>query len=139
MNKTLLDLSELTDEIFTEIPILQERIQNILEADHDVARQGLQEVLKFLLLISETNKKLTPSQKVDLIWHEFILCTRIYNEVCHTHFGRFIHHHPGGTNEENRRQYKNTLKTYSDNFGEPPYFFWGTEQNFENCGSCDAN
>jgi hypothetical protein len=139
MKITGIDPKQTATEILNKIPILQKRIQNTLETDPLTAQQGLSEVIKFLFLISETNQKLTPSQKVDLVWHEFILCTKMYNEICHTHFGRFVHHHPGGTDEENRQQYKITLKAYSEHFGEPPYFFWGTDQNFENCGSCEAS
>ncbi len=138
MNRAGIDLNKITNEIFDKIPILLERIQKAIESDSEIASQGLQEVLRFLFLISETNKVLTPSQKVDLIWHEFILFTKMYDQICHTHFGRFIHHHPGGTDEANRRQFKYTLKAYNEYFGEPAYFFWGTDQNFENCGSCEA-
>jgi len=139
MKKPGIDLNDIANEIFIKIPILRERIQKILESDSEPAKHGLLEVLKFLFLITKTNQKLTPSQKVDLIWHEFIICTKIYHHICHTHFGRFVHHHPGGSDEENHQQYKNTLKAYNEYFGEPPFFFWGTDLNFENCGSCEAD
>ncbi len=132
-------MNKLADKIFSDTPILLERIQKALDSDSETARQGLQEVLKFLFLVSKTNQILTPSQKVDLVWHEFILFTKMYDQICHSHFGRFIHHHPGGTREENLQQFKNTLQAYIENFGEPPYFFWGTNDNFENCGSCGAD
>ncbi|KAA3615691.1 MAG: hypothetical protein D8M58_15975 [Calditrichaeota bacterium] len=138
MSKSGIELNKIVEEINSEIPILRQRIENTLNADSEIASQGLLEVLKFLFLISHTNQKLTPSQKVDLVWHELILCTKMYDQICKTHFDRFIHHHPGGKDEENRQQFKNTLKAYNEYFGEPPYFFWGTDNNFENCGSCEA-
>ncbi|WP_338846033.1 hypothetical protein V8J88_20060 [Massilia sp. W12] len=38
-----------------------------------------------------------PSQAVDLLWHEFILCTRQYEDFCQRAFGRFLHHAPAGS------------------------------------------
>jgi len=35
-----------------------------------------------------------PSQAVDDLWHEFILCTRDYEAFCRRAFGRFLHHTP---------------------------------------------
>ena len=35
-----------------------------------------------------------PSQVVDDLWHEFILCTRNYDSFCTRAFGRFLHHTP---------------------------------------------
>jgi len=35
-----------------------------------------------------------PSQAVDLVWHEFILFTRDYEQFCKKGLGRFLHHTP---------------------------------------------
>lgn len=35
-----------------------------------------------------------PSQVVDDLWHEFILCTKNYDTFCRQGFGRFLHHTP---------------------------------------------
>lgn len=35
-----------------------------------------------------------PSQVVDDLWHEFILCTKSYDSFCRQGFGRFLHHTP---------------------------------------------
>lgn len=35
-----------------------------------------------------------PSQAVDLVWHEFILHTRLYQHFCQRGLGRFLHHTP---------------------------------------------
>lgn len=47
-----------------------------------------------------------PSQVVDDLWHEFILCTRHYEQHCRKAFGRFLHHTPatvlGGTRRMNQ-------------------------------------
>ncbi|MBS9777333.1 MAG: hypothetical protein KGV50_01090 [Gammaproteobacteria bacterium] len=35
-----------------------------------------------------------PSQAVDVVWHEFILFTRAYDNFCKKSFGNFLHHTP---------------------------------------------
>lgn len=35
-----------------------------------------------------------PSQVADDLWHEFILCTKNYQQFCNLGFGRFLHHTP---------------------------------------------
>jgi hypothetical protein len=35
-----------------------------------------------------------PSQAVDVLWHEFILYTKAYDDFCRRAFGRFLHHTP---------------------------------------------
>ena len=53
--------------------------------------------LKYYLEACGTNKKgmiAMPSRIVDDAWHEFILCTRAYEDYCDQAFGRFIHHTP---------------------------------------------
>lgn len=35
-----------------------------------------------------------PSQAVDVLWHEFILYTKAYDDFCRKAFGRFLHHTP---------------------------------------------
>ncbi|MBP2472406.1 hypothetical protein JOF53_001278 [Crossiella equi] len=39
-------------------------------------------------------RRLSPSAKVDLGWHPFILDTKEYERFCHTLAGRFLHHVP---------------------------------------------
>lgn len=44
-----------------------------------------------------------PSQIADELWHEFILCTRLYQHFCGRAFGRFLHHTPAVLLGDNRR------------------------------------
>ena len=60
----------------------------------------LQQVLKGLreyLHISRMGRNqliAMPSQAVDVVWHEFIWHTRLYQHFCQKAFGRFLHHTP---------------------------------------------
>lgn len=42
----------------------------------------------------ETDEALTPSVRVDIGWHTFLLRTREYQQWCARHAGRFLHHNP---------------------------------------------
>lgn len=44
-----------------------------------------------------------PSQIADELWHEFILCTRLYQHFCQRAFGRFLHHTPAAVLGTKRR------------------------------------
>ena len=45
-----------------------------------------------------------PSQVVDDLWHEFILCTKNYQVFCNGAFGRFLHHSPAAILGGNRQR-----------------------------------
>jgi hypothetical protein len=59
-----------------------------------------------------------PSQAVDVLWHEFILYTKAYDDFCRKAFGRFLHHTPAAvlkpgqnkTNEGLRRVWWHACK-----------------------------
>jgi hypothetical protein len=101
---------------------------------------GLAEVLKFLsLAAAEETQSLTPSRRVDLVWHELILFTRLYQNLCTTHFGRFIHHEPAETHVSCTNQYHATLDAYAQRFGPLDPLWWdlpGTPA--AHCGSCES-
>lgn len=130
----------LSQEILNDNPILFSKIQSAAEVTKEEVPTLIEEVLRFLFLIKFGNQILTPSHIVDLAWHEFILCTRYYAEFCEKHFEKFIHHHPGGLEEENHKQFHQTLKLYNLAFGNISEKYWGpiaTEMNEESaCGSC---
>ena len=58
------------------------------------AEQLFSDTLKVLAL-ADGPVKLSPSPRIDLGWHNFILHTRDYAAFCDDCFGRFIHHEPG--------------------------------------------
>lgn len=136
-----LNHQELAVEILEQIPILRDRIEEKCGIQKEQVVESLMEVIRFLNLIAFAHQKLTPSLAIDYIWHEFILCTRAYASFCETVFGRYIHHFPGGSKEENQNQYRQTLKLYQVHFGSPPTKYWGENQFYlveSNCGPCEA-
>lgn len=125
-------------EILDEHFVLNAKIAKATGLPADRSPVLFQEVLRFLHLISLSGEKLTPSRVVDDAWHEFILCTRAYADYCQAQFGRFIHHHPGGDEGVNRKQFIRTLELYRQYFGRPDPAFWGESVlASEACGSCE--
>lgn len=131
------DFQEEARSVLESIPVLNEKVMTATQLPQEMVVPVMSEVLKFLFLIGKTGQRLTPSLIVDLAWHEFILCTRHYHDYCDSHFGRYIHHHPGGDEKQNNQQFLLTLETYHELLGTPPEQFWGSLGN-SNCGICEA-
>ena len=68
---------------------------------HDYLRnKDMQKVARamrdYFYICNQANGKMVamPSEIVDVLWHEFILFTRAYEQFCQQAFGRFLHHTP---------------------------------------------
>jgi hypothetical protein len=140
----LLDFTpkELAIDALLKVPALTGKISKSCKIPQKEVLELLNEVMCFLELIGKLNQKLTPSLIVDLAWHELILCTRYYHQLCETQFGRYIHHHPGGEEKENQQQFLNTIKLYTEHFGHPPSKYWGKVVDdiptSSDCGTCSS-
>ncbi len=134
------DVTALSETISHENPLLIGRIAKALEIQEDEALTVFTEVLRFLYLIGKYNERLTPSLKIDNAWHEFILFTRLYMRTCQEHFGRYIHHSPGGDESDNKARFERTLQIYEESFGPVPRNPWGlgTETDPAPCGPCQS-
>ena len=131
--------TKLALELYERHPLLVTKIARSLLCNREEAVQALEEVIKFMSICAEDDASLaTPSQRVDLAWHEFILFTRAYGEFCNRIFGKMIHHQPGGKPEANASQYRETLRRYEIQFGTPPERFWAAPgQTLASCGTCE--
>ena len=99
---------------------------NISENRAEVA---FTELKKFLFICGVTNEALTPSRRLDEIWHQFILFTGDYMRFCSKFFGRMIHHRPDvdftpRTKEVNDMAYERAYSIATDEFGELDPEFW---------------
>lgn len=113
-------------QVLDENPLLYTKIIQAAQVEEKEAKPLFIEVLRFLHLTTIAGERLSPSHIVDMAWHEFILFTKYYAAFCESNFGRFVHHHPGGTVQENRICFKKTFYWYKKTFGEtPPERFWG--------------
>ena len=110
---------------------------NVVENSKE-AQEGVAELLKFLFLCANHNSILTPSLKIDVLWHEFILFSRSYMSFCHMHFSKYIHHQPSNSSSNEMHQYQSTIQLYLQYFGSLNTKFWVTAGVCENhCGSCE--
>ena len=137
----------LASEILQSRPLLRQKLARALFCVPGECEKALSETIKFLILAAEnTAGQSTPSARVDLAWHEFILFTRTYQSFCETHFGKLIHHEPSDNHEVNSQQYAQTLARYRQRFGEPPAEYWGgakakLDQSSvsASCGNCESD
>ena len=131
------DHYQLAKSVLNTTGILTKRIAAACKISEDRVPEILYEVIKYLNLTAFYDQRLTPSLTVDYAWHEFILCTKAYSEFCQTYFGKYIHHHPGGSADENKKQFLKTLQYYRKHFGLPPEKFWGKMEQ-ASCGVCES-
>lgn len=131
--------------LLLEQPLLRKKLCRALFCNPSESEQALGEVLKFIALAAEYRQgPLTPSIRVDMAWHEFLLFTRLYSRYCENNFGRTIHHEPSDDTAANSRQYAETLRLYRRKFGEPPSEYWGRTGVGSGggaaafCGGCEA-
>ncbi|MCH2225236.1 MAG: hypothetical protein MK066_10755 [Crocinitomicaceae bacterium] len=129
-------------KITAETPIIIDKIAKSCSMNEKESNQVLIEALKYLDLVYFSGQMLTPSILVDYAWHEFILCTKSYANFCEKHFGKFIHHHPGGRTKETISRFRKTMKYYIMYIGEPKEKYWGEQASIEwlssQCGSCTS-
>lgn len=83
----------LLDEVFWE-RLISRITSNHPDIERDLAEMILNETLAFLQLAAVAKGCYSPSPKVDIGWHEFMLYTKEYAAFCQEHAGEFIHHEP---------------------------------------------
>ena len=135
-------IEQYSDSLLLENPVLYSKLEKVV-AESIAPNELLEEVLKFMYLVSVFEIKLTPSIIVDYGWHEFILFTKVYDKFCKEKLGKFIHHTPDSDKVTNNRNFLKTIQHYIKLFGQPPVRIWGEISNIEwndsQCGSCKSN
>ena len=56
-----------------------------------------QECKKMLVLMATVSEPVSPSKRLDEMWHHFILHTHEYQDYCNAYLGSFLHHNPTDT------------------------------------------
>ena len=106
-----------------------DRLCNETDWRPHVARGAIEEYLRFIYLIA-THGEMTPSKRVDKVWHLHLTHTHNYwNDFCAKTVGKQIHHYPtrGGEAEEAHfaDTYERTLAAYREEFQmNPPENYW---------------
>lgn len=97
------------------------------------------EVKRFLaLIVLDGSNGHVVGEKIDALWHYFVLHTREYAQFCHDVFGDFVHHVPVLPSEKYKlaAAYLRTRESYARYFAAPPKDLWGDNEQI--CwGGCD--
>ena len=109
-----------------------EKIKGFLEylrSNSQFSKWQILEYGRFLMLkivVGDTRtSRISPSGKIDKVWHFHILRTQNYREMCETVCGHYIDRDPD-TGHDNQRDVT-THRTYALYFGEfPRVEFWGS-------------
>lgn len=135
-----LTLTKQAEALFVVAPYFKQKIIQHCDLGDCTPEQGLLEVLRFLSLINES-VVMTPSDRVDQIWHQFILWTRLYSEYCTTLYQKYLHHTPDDDKSKNSKQFEQTRVRYMQDFGQPNPYFWGPFWSVclpDACSGCES-
>lgn len=80
-----------------------ERIKINLNDKSDKFKNLLIEGYKYFLQIRSHDKYCSPSDLIDMLWHSHILDTLNYARYCRLNFGKFIHHNPNDSLDQQER------------------------------------
>ncbi|BAV99678.1 TIGR04222 domain-containing membrane protein [Lysobacter enzymogenes] len=106
-----------------------DRVAHALGCDRAGAAAALEEYRRFCFLAVAADHPVTPSVRIDKVWHAHLTDTRDYwGRFCPQVLHRELHHTPslGGQAEDARHQaqYRQTLASYQGFFDEPPPLLW---------------
>lgn len=90
-------------------------------------KQAILEYKKFMYLAATCNQLVSPSEIVDIVWHQHLLFTKDYADFCKV-LGKNIQHIPSTHNPEEteifQKAKENTRKLYEENFGKQLKEYW---------------
>lgn len=88
---------------------------------------AIQEYKKFMYLAGTSDMMVSPSGVVDTVWHQHLVFTNSYNEMCSI-LGKTIQHIPSTHSKVEAGKFKQakerTRKLYAESFGEMPREIW---------------
>jgi len=90
-------------------------------------QKAIAEYKKFMYLAATSDYMVSPSEIVDVVWHQHLLFTQSYNEFC-TLLGKNIQHIPSTHDRDETEKFKRakerTKQLYNETFGEQPVDIW---------------
>lgn len=106
-----------------------DRVGHALNCDRAGAQAALEEYRRFCFLAVAAGHPVTPSVRIDKVWHVHLSDTRDYwRRFCPDVLRRDLHHTPslGGQVEDARHQaqYRQTVASYERFFGHSPPLLW---------------
>ncbi len=90
-------------------------------------RHAILEYKKFMYLAAVSDIMVSPSETVDKVWHQHLIFTKSYNELCKI-LGKQIQHIPSTHNKEDFQKFKlagiYTSELFERYFGKQPENIW---------------
>jgi len=100
-------------------------------------KKAILEYKKFMYLAATSDKMVSPSEIVDVVWHQHLIFTKSYRDFCLL-LGKQIQHIPSTHNPEEFEKFrdakKQTEEIYIQNFGEQPKDIWQYREMFDILG-----
>jgi uncharacterized protein (TIGR04222 family) len=91
------------------------------------AKDAIIEYKKFMYLAATSEFMVSPSEIVDIVWHQHLIFTQSYEAFC-TILGKRIAHIPSTHNKSESVKFKlakdRTQRLYAESFGPQPAEFW---------------
>lgn len=122
-------------------PVKERMLADFPDYSGEALREMELEVKRFLALAlfePKAGHRIVVSEKIDTLWHYFILHTHVYHRFCADVYGAYLHHIPilPAQKAELGPDYLKTRQLYERYFGPPPSHLWGDSQQI--CwGGCD--
>lgn len=92
------------------------------------------EYKKFMYLAATSDFMVSPSEIIDVVWHQHLIFTRSYRDFCDI-LGKQIQHIPSTHNKEEFEKFRQgkerTTKFYERDFGKQPKDIWAYNSMFE--------
>ncbi|HMI01095.1 MAG TPA: hypothetical protein VK541_01360 [Pedobacter sp.] len=98
------------------------------------AKGAILEYKKFMYLAATSEFMVSPSEIVDVVWHQHLIFSQSYDAFC-TLLGKKIAHIPSTHNKNESSKFKlakdRTQRLYAENFGSQPAEFWEFSDIYE--------
>jgi hypothetical protein len=96
--------------------------------------KAIVEYKKFMYLAGTSDMMVSPSEIIDVVWHQHLIFTQSYTNFCDL-IGKQIQHVPSTHNHAEAEKFKQakerTKKFYTESFGEQPAEIWDYAGMFE--------
>lgn len=98
------------------------------------AKTAIIEYKKFIFLAANYNEMVSPSEIVDIVWHQHLIFTFSYDELCKI-VSKKIDHIPSTHNAVEKEKFDKarirTKELYEINFGPQPIEFWNFKSDLD--------
>lgn len=97
-------------------------------------QRAILEYKKFMYLAATANAMVSPSEVVDIVWHQHLIFSQSYERFCQI-LGKPIKHIPSTHDKKDFQKFEQaafrTKELYTQNFGEQPASIWVQKDMYE--------